>query len=247
MALRDLGRRFGATAHEIAAWVFHGPSLGGLAAFVNANELDPPPRFSYAALMHWERDYLSPLMHTWFETHDLAAFVPAERYITGCALVERWSALPGLIPEAFIRAKIHESRLNDLHPILGLTQGSMEEPILPPLEEGLFALSEVRTIEREDFGEVLDSAEIATATAGSAKPAPAIATARAEGESPIERSQRLLDRKRELKAAGSKKFLQQIASEERLSISRVKELIKRAAGQAPFHGLGKTVSGPRSR
>lgn len=245
LALRELRQRIGATSHEIAAWVFHGPSTGGLAAYVNANELDPPPRFSYVMFMHSEdsRDYLSPLMRTWFSKRELATFEPDERYITGGALIERWNGWPGIVPEAFIRAKIHESRLCDLHPILGLTQGSIDEPFFAPLEEALFALSEVQAVELEDFGEVHTSAAgPAAESARTTKEAPTAARSGLVNESSLDRSRRLFRRKLELIAEGNRRFIKQIASEEKLSPTRVKELIERAAKQGPFLGLGETVS-----
>jgi hypothetical protein len=46
-AMHRLAARLGATPEEVAAWVFWGPGNSGLAAYVNANELDPPPRFHF--------------------------------------------------------------------------------------------------------------------------------------------------------------------------------------------------------
>jgi hypothetical protein len=239
-ALRDLSRRFGATADEMAAWVFYGPDQGGLAAYVNANELDPPPRFSYTMFMHGDDDwdYLSPLMRTWFKRADIASFNPTERYLTGEALIQRWGAQPGLAPAAFIQAKIHESRLSDLHPIVGVTRGHTDDPIFPPMEKGLFELSLVRAIEAEDFGEVLVEAP---AHQDDRTPDGAVARA-VEDERPLARSERLLQRKRQLQAAGRRDFLKVIAAEEGgLSTKRVGDLIRRAEALGPFAGLGKEL------
>lgn len=158
-ALKMLFERLGAIPEEMAAWVMVGPKDGGLAAYLNANELDPPPRFCYGFGYGStdDFDYLSPLMACWFREDDIARFEPVHRDITGKALIERWSKQPGIQPEAFIRAKIAESRLTDRHPICGLTQGTNpQNPSSPPLTSALFMLSEVKDIEAEDFSTVQD-------------------------------------------------------------------------------------------
>jgi hypothetical protein len=120
---------------------------------VNANELNPPPRFFYYYFLGTDDDwdYLSPLMSSWFREDDIVTFQPADRYITGKALTDRWSARPDIKPEAFIKAKIAESRLLDAHPIYGTTRGTRPDPTFPPLESALFALAHVQAIEVEDF------------------------------------------------------------------------------------------------
>jgi len=96
-------------------------------------------------------DYLSPLMACWFRLDDLDRFDPADRYITGAVLIERWSNQPGLRPEAFIRAKIAESRLLDIHPTFGGTRGTHDDDMsFPPLSAGLFAMNHIEQIEVED-------------------------------------------------------------------------------------------------
>ncbi len=137
-ALDRLKDRLRATREELAAWVFMGPKVGGLAAYTNANELDPPPRFSFDYFMG--EDYIAPLMRCWFWKDDIERFDPAYRYITGKTLIERWSKMPDIQPEAFIRAKIEESRLLDFHPTCG---GSPDS--------NLFMLSHVEKVEAEDF------------------------------------------------------------------------------------------------
>jgi len=47
-AMHQLAARLGATPEELAAWIWSGPKDGGIAAYMNANELDPPPRFFHA-------------------------------------------------------------------------------------------------------------------------------------------------------------------------------------------------------
>jgi len=69
-------------------------------------------------------------------------------------LIERWSLVPDLKVEAFVRAKIRESRLLDFHPIYGGTQaGGTGAEHLPPMTEGLFRLDEVEAIEAKDFAD----------------------------------------------------------------------------------------------
>ena len=155
--LQLLVQRFGASAEELAAWVFEGPQQGGLAAYVGANELEPPPRFGFQFHLHADdsHDYVAPLMATWFRAEDLDRFAPRTRYITGQALIERWATIPGVRAEAFVMAKIRESRLSDMHPVYGLTRASVpDEDYFPPLSMALFRLDAVEAIEAEDFASV---------------------------------------------------------------------------------------------
>ena len=153
-AIAQLRKRIDATPEELAAWIWAGPKDGGIAAYVNANELDPPPRFHFGlgSGKGDDHDYVSQLMACWFREDELAGFNPADRYITGEALITRWAERPGLRVDAWVRAKIRESRLSDLHPLYGGTQGTWpEDASLPPMTAGLFRLSEVEAIEAEDF------------------------------------------------------------------------------------------------
>lgn len=152
-AMKLLSDRLSATPDEVAMWVFIGPEDGGLSAFLNVNEGRRSRRFRYDIVLGENFDYLSPLMACWFRKAEILAFEPTERYITGSALIERWNSRPHIQPEAFIRAKIAESRLLDAHPIYGLTQGSQPgDTSQPPLTMALFDLSHVEAIEQEDFG-----------------------------------------------------------------------------------------------
>ena len=161
--MKRLRERLGATPEEVAAWVFWGETQGGLVAYTNANELDPPPKFAFFYTMG--DDYVSPLMACWFRRGDIEAFEPDERYITGKALIERWGKEPDIEAEAFVLAKIQESRLLDMHPNCGGTRATWpEREAFPPLGSGLFALSHVEQIEAEDFG-------IGTPSVPDAKPA----------------------------------------------------------------------------
>jgi hypothetical protein len=165
-SMKILAERLRATPEELAMWIFMGPATGGIAAYRNANELDRPPRFYFDNFMG--EDYVSPLMACWFRQDDIDRFDPADRYITGAALIDRWSKSPAIKPEAYIRAKIAESRLTDIHPIYGGTQGtSPGNTSYPPLTIGLFALAEIEAIEAEDF----DAAEsVDKSAAGSCQP-----------------------------------------------------------------------------
>ena len=159
-AMKLLSQRLDATPEELAAWVFAGGSDGGLDAFLNANELDPPPMFSFFQCLggNDEFDYVSPLMACWFREDDIAKFEPANRYLTGRALLERWSQYSEIQPQAFICAKIRESRLLDIHPILGFSQGTNpNDASSPPMESALFKVADVEDIEAEDFGIVKSS------------------------------------------------------------------------------------------
>lgn len=152
-AMKALADRLRATPEEIAAWVWMGHKENGLAAYLNANELDPPPRFYYDIGNGDNFDYLAPLMACWFREGDIAQFQPADRYITGKILIESWSKRLGIQSEAFIRAKIAESRLSDIHPIYGGTQGNFPDELsYPPVTIGIFAVREIEAIEAEDFG-----------------------------------------------------------------------------------------------
>lgn len=149
-AIGRLTERLSATPEELAAWVWFGPDAGGFAAYLNANELARPPRFFFST--GGDPDYVAALMACWFEEAAVANFKPAERFITGEALIKRWSECPALKPASFVLAKIKESRLNDLHPIYGGTIASNDDAAdWPPLTSGLFARSQVEAIEAEDF------------------------------------------------------------------------------------------------
>ncbi len=158
-AMHQLTARLSATPEELAAWIWLGPQDGGIAAYMNANELDPPPRFSYTTGSD-DQDYIAPLMACWFKTEDIEQFVPIDRYITGKTLIDRWNEQFGLYAVASIQARIAESRLLEIHPIYGGTTATFPEHTdWPPPETGLFRLAQVKQIEAEDFGEGTESEE----------------------------------------------------------------------------------------
>ncbi len=210
IALRRLRERHEATPEELAAWIYAGPEDGGLAAYLNANELDPPPRFRYRTgepqSLGADHDYMAPLMATWFREDELASFSPTERYITGQALIQRWAGVPGIQATAFVLAKIAESRLLDIHPVYGGTRGTFQDAEgFPPVELGLFRVSEVRSIEVEDFGGLPGAAD---------------------GEPPAARRLRLIQRRDQLRGSGVRNFNQVLAQEEGCTVARIKQLLK---------------------
>lgn len=170
-AMQYLAIQLKATPEELAAWIFFGTEQGGLAAYTNANELDPPPQFFYGYYIGVE-NYTAPLMACWFKEEDIESFQPTERYITGKELIERWGKQSGIQPAAFIHAKIGESRLMDSHPTFGGTKATFsEKEEFPPLETGLFAMSRIRAIEEEDFGTMVSATrESATDSRHNEKP-----------------------------------------------------------------------------
>ncbi len=150
-AMSQLRQRLSATPEELAAWIVCGPDQGGIAAYRNANELAPPPRFHFPVGTE-DFEFVPYLMACWFRADEINQFAPKERYITGTALLERWGKVPGLDPGPYIRAKIAESRLIDMHPIYGQTKGTFsDKPNFPPLTSGLFSLAQIEQIEAKDF------------------------------------------------------------------------------------------------
>jgi hypothetical protein len=149
-AMNILRKKWQAIPDELAMWIFLGQENGGIAAYMNANELNRPREF-YFAYFEGVEDYLAPLMSCWFLQDDIDQFEPADRYITGAELIERWGRHHGIHPEAFIRAKIAESRLLDCHPTFGGTIVSFDDhENFPPLSAGLFSVSQIELIEAED-------------------------------------------------------------------------------------------------
>ena len=98
-AIQQLRKRLNATPFDVAAWLFMGQRDGRLNAYLNANELDSPPRFFYYLGNVDEvknSDYIAPLMYCWFRESDIANFEPIEHFITGEELLERWGNLPDM-------------------------------------------------------------------------------------------------------------------------------------------------------
>ena len=152
-ALAILVAKWQATKEELAAWVFLGPEQGGLAAFLDAYQITPPRQFFYPYCAGCE-DYLWPLSLWWFRQNDIEQFVPADRYITGASLIERWSTLKSSLPEDYIIARVRESRLVDMHPTFGGTRATFNDPLpglsYPPVESGLFSIKQIEALEVEE-------------------------------------------------------------------------------------------------
>ena len=152
-ALAILVAKWQATKEELAAWVFLGPEQGGLAAFLDAYQITPPRQFFYPYCAGCE-DYLWPLSLWWFRQNDIEQFVPADRYITGASLIERWSTLKSSHPEDYIIARVRESRLVDMHPTFGGTRATFNDPLpglsYPPVESGLFSIKQIEALEVEE-------------------------------------------------------------------------------------------------
>ena len=152
-AIKLLTSQFETSPEELAIWIWMGEKNGGLNAYLNANEINPPPKFYFDPGQNNNFDYLSPLMACWFNQQEIEKFHPPDRFITGKELITRWSQYPEIKPEAFIRAKILESRLTNIHPISCGNQGtSPDDTSYPPLSDGMFSLTDIETIELDDFG-----------------------------------------------------------------------------------------------
>ena len=121
-AAQRLTERLQAQPSEIAAWVLLGPNAGGLSAFLASSESQTLRRFHFTYEMG--NDYISSLLGCMFDRAEIERFQPADRYITGAQLLERWNTPLDGNAEAFIRSMIQNSRLIDLHPIWQCTDGA---------------------------------------------------------------------------------------------------------------------------
>ena len=230
MAMQILVRRMSATPGELAIWIWLGPEAGGLKAYEfwerpgRKRRLRFPDGFDGAGEPCF--DYMPTLMGAWFASRDVEQFKPQDRYMSGEALIARWAEVPGLNARAFVRAKIAESRLQDLHPVTGGTEGSgPTNQRLPPVEQGFFSVAEIEVIEREDLGRK-----------GTKPLAP---------EDKQERSARLKRRHREL-AGTVPNPTRTLAEEEGISDSRVRSLLResRADTASPPRATIKKPAGP---
>jgi hypothetical protein len=149
-AIQMLSSRINATSEDLAVWILF--EHNGMKAFLKTNELTPPQEFSYAMLNGAsDPDYIKPLMACCFDLKIIESYTPTEQYITGKNLIIRWSNYPMIDPITYITIKIQESKLQDIHPVFGLTQASVDDDSFPSIEEGLFAMSEIESIEIQDF------------------------------------------------------------------------------------------------
>lgn len=147
-AFQLLSERVKATEAEMVGWVMLGSENGGLDGYRNPNSgtlLGAP--FS---LFSYDGEYLSLMMKCWFLINDIRNFLPEKvRFITGKDLIKRLGKRPGMKPIAFIRTKVAEGELYDLHPG-GRTQWH-SGPYLPSKNSALFMMSQVEKIEAECF------------------------------------------------------------------------------------------------
>lgn len=143
--------RFNATPEELASWVLLGPKEGGIAAYTK--DFDTPVRF-YFRYSSGQKDYLASLRTCWFLKDDIDSFQPLERFITGKALIERWSNQLHIDPEMFIIEKLQESRLSGTHPTLGSVSGNLGKDSIVPLDNVLFSMAEASAIEAEEIGTI---------------------------------------------------------------------------------------------
>lgn len=239
-ALQMLTQRLQATADELAAWVFLGPGCGGLSAFLDAQDGDPLP-FSFALfdLDHDLTDYLSPLMATWYDAGEVAAFQPQDRFITARALIQRWSERAGLVPKPFVLAKVREERLREVHPMVGLSEASSPNHAHAPMESTLFYLADVLTIEQQDLGIVPGPEPTAPS-----KPRPAWARD-FDSLAPIQKAQRIFQRQEELRRQGVRGFQKQVADDLGITTARVKEYLAklRTDEPSPMPGVVAALAG----
>lgn len=150
-----LKERLNATPEEIAAWIYLGTEndLGGLNAYLNAEELDSPTKFRYNIGNGENFDYVSPLIYCWFIPEEIKNFQPIQRYISGKALIAQWSNVPGINAKDYIIAKVSQGSLHDIHPIWGLTSASEGKlDGFPHMEDGLYEMTKIERIETNEFG-----------------------------------------------------------------------------------------------
>lgn len=167
-ALPLLKNRIGATKAEFACWIF----FDELKAYCHVHEFAEPPEFDLSgiAMTHWQSadkdspPYLKALDDAFFLAADVDSFDPEDRYITFSELVQRW--LPYCetreLTVNFIRSRVHQSRLSDFAPWLGVTELSRVffpslpddfERLRPTTEWAMFKLTEVESIEASDFSD----------------------------------------------------------------------------------------------
>lgn len=158
---RLLTDRFDATLNELAAWMVFGDSP--LPGYLKVQDVTQCSRLILPRVFS-SFDLEDALIASWFVQADLVNFVPDERYISGAELLDRWNPYFSRHAAAFIVAKVAELRLTDLHPIAGISQATVpHEPMLPALEEAVFRLSEVESIEAEQRIDVQVSSKSGTA------------------------------------------------------------------------------------
>lgn len=152
--IKFLIEKFNSIPEELAAWIYQGDINGGLSAFLIDEKSNTLEKFYYDYYCG-NPNYLAPLMTCKFKENDITDFQPIERYITGKMLIERWSTQSDITAVDYIRAKIEECRLIDLHPTMGVSQWNKNGSASVRGEEAIFALTMIQNIEIEDFDGVI--------------------------------------------------------------------------------------------
>lgn len=161
-ALQQLKKRLSATPDELAMWIWMGQELEGLNAYIIHNEKSLPESFYYTDTGDGA-DYLTPLLACSFKLDDITNFKPTKRYITGKALIQRWKKFKDFEDtnlKSFIQTKINEEKLYSYNPITGLTsEHSTTNGVLPSFKKGIFSISQIIEIEKNELT-ISDSSEI---------------------------------------------------------------------------------------
>jgi hypothetical protein len=149
IACQELKERLDAKVYEIAAWMVFG--VTPLPGYIKTQDVTQCSRLVLPRVLN-SFDAGEVLVASWFKQVDVDNFIPDERYISGVELVERWNPHLNGYATAFIVAKVAESRLDDLHPITGLTQATFPgEGLLPPISGAIFRLSQILLIESAEL------------------------------------------------------------------------------------------------
>jgi hypothetical protein len=143
-----LAQHLNASEEEIAQWISIGSENGGLDAYVDIHRQEDAHRFSFEhPKFYKDCDYITPLINLHFKNADIERFQPTTRFITGKALLKRWTGLyghEGQAKENIVR------RLIARHPIAGAPENSWDENETASILSALFDLSQIREIEEQD-------------------------------------------------------------------------------------------------
>lgn len=156
-AIATLHNRLSATSHELACWV----CFEEIKAYVHAHEFAQPPELNLTgiSLTDWPSSrenstppYVATLASSFFLAECIDNFVPTHRYISYPSLTERWRNKfeNDEMVSAFIKGTVRQSRLIDFVPGLGFSELTGDQSS-PPAEWAMFDLSQVVTVEDEDF------------------------------------------------------------------------------------------------
>lgn len=144
-AMSILKSRLGASAEELAAWVFLSPKNGGVSAYYSAERVY---RFHFETEM--DTDYVVHLFNCGFEQDAIANFTPSERFITGKELLDSFSGELEELTRKYLIARSIDGTLTDLHPISGGSDNGLKENLgLPPMEDALFSVAQIQQIAKE--------------------------------------------------------------------------------------------------